>query len=71
MAKSPITKDGPNKGWTHQEGDEYLVTGKDKEGKTVRLQYKDWQTAQAIRIWQGTKWLVRGGKKYVILRVTN
>jgi hypothetical protein len=71
MAKSAIKKDGPNKGWTHQEGDRYEVTGTDKEGKKVSLEFDNWQDAYNVVLQRGTKWLVRDGKRNAILRVTD
>jgi hypothetical protein len=70
-SKSPIIKDGPQKGWTHLDGDQYAVTGIDREGKKFSLLYPDWQTAQSINVWRGTKWLIRDGKRYVIQRIYN
>lgn len=71
MAKSPIVKEGPNKGWTHQHGDQYKVTGTTVDGKKFSKVYSDWQTAQAINVYRGTKWLIRDGKSFVIQRIYN
>jgi len=60
-----------NKVWESKAGDSYLVTGKDKSGKRFRVTYDSWHTANCINLWEGSKWLVRDGKKHLIVRVVN
>jgi len=69
--KSPIIKDGPQKGWTHLEGDRYAVTGTDVKGKKFSLEFDNWPQAQGINLYRGTKWLIRDGHRHIITRVYN
>jgi hypothetical protein len=57
--------------WTHQEGDKYLVTGIDREGKRFYLLYNYWHVAKAINVWKGSRWLIRDGKRVLIQRIYN
>jgi hypothetical protein len=66
---TPFEQTGSTKVWTHQEGDKYLVTGKDRFNKRFRLVYDRWVMAQGINLWSGRRWLVRDGKRYLINKV--
>jgi hypothetical protein len=57
--------------WTHQEGDAYEVTGIDRWGKRFKMTSKSWLFAAGINVWQGSKWLVRDGKRHLLVRVYN
>lgn len=69
---SPFTiRDDGRKQWRHQDGDYYLVTGVCTDGKRFTIQRSTWFTASCINLYRGSKWLVRGGKRYLIERVWN
>lgn len=57
--------------WTHLKGDRYRVIGKDRSGKPFKQEYDNWFWANGINVWQGSKWLIRKGKKYLIQTITN
>ena len=57
--------------WTHIQGDRYLVTGIDLSGKRFRIEKTNWLYANGINVYRGSRWLVRGGRRYLIARVTN
>lgn len=57
--------------WQHQEGDKYLATGKDRNGKRFRRENEKWVWIAGINVWNGNKYLVRDGKRYKIQSVTN
>ena len=59
------------KEWEEQAGDYYLVTGQDRAGKRFRTRCNTWQQGAGINGWQGSKWVVRNGKKWLITRVYN
>jgi hypothetical protein len=69
---SPIYKNekGQNT-WVSIQGDTYLVTGVDREGKRFRIATDTWQHACGINLWRGTKWLVRDKKRFKIQSVFN
>jgi hypothetical protein len=68
---NPIEIVGGSASWTHEKGDEYLVTGVDRSGKRFRRACASWALARGINLWRGTKWLVRNGKRYKISTTTN
>lgn len=57
--------------WTHQRGDSYLVTGVDRLGRRFRMGASNWVQASGINVWQGSRWLIRDGHRYLIQRVYN
>jgi hypothetical protein len=57
--------------WTPMTGDSYLVTGVDIEGRRFRMTCQTWSHARCINLWCGSKWLVRNGRRHLILRVSN
>jgi len=57
--------------WVHMQGDLYIVTGVDCSGKRFRKIYENWKMAHGINVWSGSKWLLRGGKRWLISRVRN
>jgi hypothetical protein len=57
--------------WEHQEGDKYLVVGKDRDGKRFRRENEKWGWIAGINVWNGNKYLVRDGKRYKIQSVNN
>jgi hypothetical protein len=69
---SPIYKNerGQNT-WVHLQGDTYQVTGVDRNGKRFRITTDTWRHASGINLWRGTKWLVRGNKRFKIQSVFN
>jgi hypothetical protein len=68
----PIHKDNAGQSvWVHLQGDIYLVTGVDRNGKRFRITTNTWQHACGINLWRGTKWLVRGKKRFKIQSVFN
>lgn len=71
--KSPFIKSSQaNKAWQSEPGDYYLVTGVDANGKRFKaIKFESWEAAACINLYRGTKWLVRGGKRWVIQEVYN
>lgn len=57
--------------WTHQRGDQYVVTGVDVRGRRFKQTYGNWWQAEAINIWRGTRWLVRQGRRLRLQTVRN
>lgn len=68
---SPFTIENGQKVWTGQEGDKYLVTGRTTDGKKFRSVYSTWRFANGINLYRGNKWLLRGGKRFLICSVYN
>ncbi len=58
--------------WTHLPGDRYKVTGLvyNSKKRFARV-FENWHFANGINLWRGSKWLIRNGKKHLIVRVTN
>lgn len=70
--KSPIKiEPGGNRVWHGEHGDRYEVTGVNVYGKRFKVTCMNWGQARAINLWRGTKWLVRGGRRYKILETWN
>jgi hypothetical protein len=69
MTNTPFELVGKTKFWDHKEGDQYLVTGTNTNGKRIRLCYTNWVAARSIHLWSGNRWLVRNGKRYLIHKV--
>lgn len=69
--KSPITRADGRATWTHQEGDAYLVTGTLYAGGRFSLRTSSWAHASGINLWNGTRWLLRGGRRFKINTTTN
>lgn len=65
-----FTEDG-KKTWVHVPGDKYVVTGVDCSGKRFRIETENWHHAKSINVWRGTRWLLRGGKRWMIGSVYN
>jgi len=60
-----------NKCWSSTPADMYHVTGVDRTGKRFKVITDNWRYAAGINVWQGSKWLVRGKKRFLISRVYN
>lgn len=74
MAKiSPVKRNADGKAeWDHLPGDMYVVTGVDPNGKRIAARKFDrWVHAQCINLYRGNKWLLRGGRRYLIQSVWN
>jgi hypothetical protein len=54
--------------WNELEGDTYHVTGVDKSGRRFKKVYSNWVMADGINVYEGSKWLVRDGRRYLIAR---
>lgn len=65
------TDENGKKCWNHMQGDKYLVTGKDVKGKRFRLKLSNWNHALGINVYQGSRWLIRGNRRWLIHRVYN
>ena len=57
--------------WVKRPGDTYVVTGTARNGKRFAMTTDNWLHAASINVWQGNKWLLRDGKRYLIQRVIN
>lgn len=57
--------------WTQQDGDTYLVTGVDRSGRRFRRVCSSWREASCINVWRGSRWLLRGGRRFRINTVNN
>lgn len=68
---SVIYKSNGTASWIPQAGDTYLATGKDRSGRRFRIRSASWAHVNGLNLWQGHKWLVRDGKKHLIVTVTN
>ena len=71
--ESPLTRNADGKvEWVHTDGDLYVVTGVDRWGTRLKpMRYKSWHHVAMINLWQGSKWLERDGRRYLIQRVYN
>jgi hypothetical protein len=70
---NPLTfkKDG-TVDWIHHKDDLYVATGVDTRGKRFKpIRSEHWHYINGINLYRGTKWLVRGGKRYRIQTVWN
>lgn len=69
---SPILKESDGSAhWKHEEGDTYLATGLDTNGKRFRIMNSSWRYISALNLYRGNKWLYRKGKRYLLQRTTN
>ena len=59
------------KRWIHVQGDVYVVTGVDCGGKRFSIYTENWLHAKGINVFIGTRWLLRGGKRWKIESVIN
>ena len=57
--------------WEPQEGDEYLWSGHLVNGKRWRAVFVDPRAALRVNAYRARLYLVRGGKRFLIRRVTN
>lgn len=57
--------------WIHHTQDVYLATGIMTNGKRFKTQSNNWHWIKGINLWRGNKWLLRGGKRYKLVAVTN
>jgi hypothetical protein len=72
LSKSPVEYTSKGANWRQQNGDKYVVTGVTKKG--IRMEpvtTTSWPHARGINVFNGSKWLVRGGKRHLIQRVVN
>ena len=57
--------------WHQQAGDAYHVTGVDVRGRRFKIVTTSWAYARGINVWNGSRWLVRDGRRTLIERVYN
>lgn len=57
--------------WTHIQGDKYKATGTDLNGRRFCITSESWQHISGINVWRGSKWLLRGGRKFLIQTIRN
>lgn len=67
---SPIRNENGANVWDELPDDTYLVVGKTTDGKRFRQVHQRWLFAAGINLYDGRKYLVRGGKRYLVARVT-
>jgi len=65
-----FTRDG-KKTWAVMQGDKFLATGIDCSGKRFRIESERWLYIKGINIYKGNRWLIRGGKRWLIESVVN
>lgn len=63
--KNPIVDNA----WSANPGDAYMVNGVDANGMPIRKKFNSWGRARSIYVTSGCKWLVRGGKRFLIQRI--
>jgi hypothetical protein len=66
---NPITVENGKATWTHRAGDTYAVTGTDRNGVRFKRVCGSFAMAKGINTQQGTRWLVRDGRKFRIQRI--
>jgi hypothetical protein len=66
-----IEIDGDLIRWTHQEGDQYHVTGVDAQGKRFKKVTDNPHYALGFNLHRGTIWLVRADRRVAIRRTYN
>lgn len=66
-----IERTGSHVGWSHCEGDRYLVTGRTVDGRRFRLEYGTWPQAAGVNLYHGRKYLVRDGGRVLLENVDN
>ena len=72
VVTSPISRSRSRTAWTQEKGDKYEVTGVLRNGRRFKkISFARYDWAEAINLWRGSRWLVRGGKRYLIERVVN
>ena len=50
--------------WTHQEGDTYVITGRNVKGKRFApILFSNPNLIRCYNVYRGTCWLVRDGKR--------
>jgi hypothetical protein len=54
--------------WDNQTGDKYLVCGVDKNGKRFSQTHSTWLMASCINLHNGSKYLLRKSRRYLIQR---
>jgi len=59
------------KQYTQQDGDMFLATGVDRQGKRFRIMNSNWNYIRCINIWRGSRWLYRKGERFLIQRIYN
>lgn len=69
--KSPIVRKNGIATWTACEGDRYVATGLDVNGKRFRIESASFSHIRGINLFRGNKWLLREGHKHLILSVIN
>ena len=70
--RNPLTRNPDGTvSWTAQEGDRYLVTGTDRNGRRFRRVCPSWAYAAAVNLWRGSRWLLRDGRKFRINTTRN
>ena len=71
VSNGPIHKQDGKASWKELKGDKYMVTGVDRNGKRFRITTDTWQHARMINVYRGSKWLLRGNRRYLIQSVNN
>ena len=57
---------------TIQKGDTFIVTGRYYNGhRFPAMHFTSWMQANAINLWNGHVWLLRGGKRIMVKEVVN
>ena len=57
--------------WVHKNGDSYIASGTDRNGKRFRIESGNWGYIEGINVFKGSKWLKRDGIRYLIKRIHN
>lgn len=58
-----------HKSWSRMQGDSYHVTGVDVHGKRFKMVFDNWAYASCVNLYKGSRWLVRGKRRWLINRI--
>lgn len=69
--RNPFHTHEGKRAWIHTQGDKYKATGIDCAGRRFGITSESWLYISGINIWRGSKWLLRGGKRFLICKIHN
>jgi hypothetical protein len=71
--KSPFTtsKETGIKSWLPLPDDIYILTGVDRNRKRFKITSTSYRYIRSINAWQGSLWLSRHGRRFLITKIIN